>query len=406
MMQAIASILYNIVNVDHTSLNCTVEYKRKALSSAMVVMRPLSVAVAMIEESMHSEATSFTDYADMARLPDRIRDILARGLGTIEFTTKEREKEIEVEEVALAVDDEGSIEEDMNMQIVFESLDRGSEVSNLAVPAPKRKRVRNHISKELPAAVALEGLFSSSDFLAHEMERRNGKVDGMEEGTVQSQGLGSSTLSVNSEIQQGAPGMTDTEKEDAEKGTDYQAASACLLTDDVSGDREEESKKSGAPTAPASAPASVSVSGLLPADGSIPIGGSDVAHTEGNINASHPKVDATVVNLDIDLSKATLAAFTWQNDPVTMRSSRNRRHKFRVAIRDEIPKILKSFLADEVITEEEIIDQYSTHIHHLEKCLHAEASSRLVYSDRGTLKDRLHDLLHRMDDYIQLKELE
>jgi hypothetical protein len=404
MMQAIASILYNIVHVDHTSLNCTVEYKRKALSSAMVVMRPLSVAVAIIEESMHSEATSFTDYADMARLPDRIRDILARGLGTIEFTAKEREKEIELEEKALVVDDEGSVEEDVNMQIVFESLDRGSEVSNLAVPVPKRKRVRNHISKVLPAAVALEGIFTSSDFLAHEMERRNGKVDGKEEGTVQAQGLGSSTLSGNSEIQQGAPGMTDTEKDDTEKGTDCQTAPACLVAADISGGREEESKKSGAPTAPASVPASAS--GLPPADISIPMGGSDVAHTEGNANASHPKVDAAEVNLDIDLSKATLAAFTWQNDPVTMRSSRNRRHKFRVAIRDEIPKILKSFLADEVITEEEIIDQYSTHIHHLERCLHAEASSRLVYSDRGTLKERLQDLLHRVDDYIQLKKLE
>ena len=57
----------------------------------------------------------------------------------------------EIEGKAPEVDDEGSVEEDMNMQIVFESLVRGSEVSNLAVPAPKRKRVRSHISKEQPA---------------------------------------------------------------------------------------------------------------------------------------------------------------------------------------------------------------------------------------------------------------
>lgn len=377
MMQAIASILHNIVFIDDTSLDRTIKYKRKALSSSVVVLRPLSLAITMIEGNMYREASSFAEYADMASLPDRIRDNLSRGYGNVEFTVKEREKEIEGK--APEVDDEGSVEEDMNMQIVFESLDRGSEVSNLAVPAPKRKRVRSHISKEQPAAV--EGLFSSFDFLAHEMKRKHSQV--------QVQVHGSSTLCGNSETQQSVSGVTDAEKEETEEGGDCQPAPACpgLVTDDVSGGCEDESK---APD-----------SGLPPRDASTTKGSSDAAHTESDVDASKPK--ASEVELDLDLTKSTCI---WQNDPATMRYSRNRRHKFRVAIRDEIPKILQSFSIKEVISEKDIIDLYSTHIHHLERCLHAEASSKQEYCDKSTLKDRLLDLLHRIDNYMQPKKLE
>jgi hypothetical protein len=99
-----------------------------------------------------------------------------------------------------------------------------------------------------------------------------------------------------------------------------------------------------------------------------------------------------------------LTQYRWQEDFIGDKPSKNRKVQFRVLIRDSIPIILRSFLGDDGMSAEKIIQLFGDHIHNLENCLFMQAKSRKEYADTGTLRDRVLDLLKKIDLYLYPNE--
>ena len=91
-------------------------------------------------------------------------------------------------------------------------------------------------------------------------------------------------------------------------------------------------------------------------------------------------------------------------DFINCKPIRHRKTKFRGLIRDSIPKILQSFLGDDGMSEVEIINLYGNHIHNLENCLFLQARSKKEYTTHDTLKDRIFDLLTKIDHFLYPNE--
>ena len=100
-----------------------------------------------------------------------------------------------------------------------------------------------------------------------------------------------------------------------------------------------------------------------------------------------------------------VARYRWQEDFIGNESNKNRKIKFRVLLRDSIPKILKSFLGDDGMSELEIIRLFGDHIHNLENCLFLQAKSKKEYLSNETLKERVQDLLMRINHYLHPNEV-
>ena len=99
-----------------------------------------------------------------------------------------------------------------------------------------------------------------------------------------------------------------------------------------------------------------------------------------------------------------LTQYRWQEDFIGNKPNKNRKMKFRVLIRDSIPYILRSFLGDDGIREEKIIQLFGDHIHNLENCLFMQAKSKKEYAAVDTLRDRVLDLLKKIDLYLYPNE--
>ena len=99
-----------------------------------------------------------------------------------------------------------------------------------------------------------------------------------------------------------------------------------------------------------------------------------------------------------------LIQYRWQEDFIGNKPNQNRKTKFRVLIRDSIPIVLRSFLGDNGMSEERIIQLYGDHIHNLEYCLFMQARSKKEYAAIDTLKDRVLDLLQKIDLYLYPNE--
>ena len=95
-----------------------------------------------------------------------------------------------------------------------------------------------------------------------------------------------------------------------------------------------------------------------------------------------------------------VARYRWQEDFIGKESNKNRKIKFRVILRDSIPKILKSFLGDDGMSELEIIRLFGDHIHNIEYFLFLQAKSKKEYLSIETLKERVQDLLIRINQYL------
>jgi hypothetical protein len=99
-----------------------------------------------------------------------------------------------------------------------------------------------------------------------------------------------------------------------------------------------------------------------------------------------------------------LTQYRWQEDFIGNKPNKNRKIKFRVLIRDSIPIILRSFLGDDGICEDKIIQLFGDHIHNLENCLFMQAKSKKEYAAVDTLRDRVFDLMKKIDLYLYPNE--
>lgn len=458
MIPAIAATLHALVYKGIDNENTPVEDKKMILSDIRLLRRPLHECVIEIERTLYKEAVSYCTYGVTYQLSSRIKALLKRGVGTEVLSMKfkpdlkrkltkingDLNQSINFLKPMTSTSDNNDISiTTTHASHVKEGIRSGIESnSTFSPPQPKRKTP----IKSRPD----NRLFTVADYVSSTMTRVKNKIiraslthemndDSIRLGGFNNYSTAMSLIKVI-DIQTRDDGAIDTNNNNnsdsngntANPTNDYNNGIDKNQNDDNGkGERENNNSNninnyindndtSTATTVAAAAVVEEAAGGMQTVSASK--GSMNTIRSPSNFNTaptSTPTPSTPIISNTPKNSPPTdtlqalnstgdcysqLTQYRWQEDFIVNKPNGNRKIKFRVLIRDSIPIILRSFLGDDGMSEGKIIQSFGDHIHNLEYCLFMQARSKKEYAAIDTLRDRVLDLLKKIDLYLYPNE--
>ena len=463
MIPAITAILHALVYKGIDNENTPIEEKKMILSDIRLVRRPLHECVIVIEKTLYEDAESYCTYGVTYHLSSRIKALLKRGVGT-EVLTMKFKPDLKRKLTEINGDLNQSINLNFLKPITYTSDNNHTNMktnhtnhmkekegirpgieskSTFSPPQSKRKtpiksrpdnrlfiiadyvsstmkRVKNKILRTALAhemndnCIRLGGFdnYSSAISLIYDIDiqtRNDGPIDNNN----------NSNNNINSDITNHTNnGIGTNQNDDGDNNNDNNDNNInnnnnvddtvvnnnnTSTTAPVVEDVEERMMTASESKDSMTTIRSPSNFNTAPTSTSTSSPSSNTSITSNTTKNSPPTDTLQTLNSTGDCY-SQLTQYRWQEDFISNKPNKNRKIKFRVLIRDSIPVILRSFLGDDGISEEKIIQLFGDHIHNLENCLFMQAKSRKEYAAVDTLRDRVLGLLKKIDLYLYPNE--